>query len=186
MNDIIFPRSSSAALLLVDVQERLLPAMENPTGVLKAVHTLVEAAVEFSWPIVYSEQYPRGLGNTEAALRARLEALSARRIEKTEFSCLRNPEFAEAILPTLPNHVIVCGMESHICVLQTVADLQARGHQTFVPWDAVTSRVTQNRDNGLALMERTGAIVTNSETLLFAALQKAGTDAFKRLSPLIR
>jgi len=187
MNDIIFPKPASSALLIVDVQERLAPAMvDGSSQLLKATRVLIECAAEFQWPILYTEQYPRGLGATVSALLPRLQELGARRIEKVEFSCLRNAEFAEQVQPTLPNHVVVCGMESHICVLQTVADLQARGHQAFVPLDGVASRTLENRDNGLRLMERTGAIVTNSETLLFAALQKAGTDAFKRLSPLIR
>lgn len=187
MYDAIFPKAGATALLVVDIQERLLPAMGDQLApLLRQVNVLVETAREFAWPVVYSEQYPKGLGTTEPALLATLEAVGAQRVEKVEFSCCRNPQFVEAVLPSLPNSVIVVGMETHICVLQTVVDLQARGHQVFVPWDGVSSRTLANRDNGLRLIERAGAVVTNAESLMFAALQQAGTEPFKRLSKLIR
>ena len=86
----------------------------------------------------------------------------------------------------LPNHLVATGLETHVCVLQTVADLQNRGYQCFVPRDAVTSRSDENHENGLALLERAGAVVVNTESVLFHALGEAGTDAFRRLAPLVR
>lgn len=188
MNEVIFPNAESSALLVVDIQERLVPAIEDTQRerLLRQNGVLIECARTFGWQTVYSEQYPKGLGPTVPALREALEAADARRIEKVEFSCCRNPVFAEEVLSRLPPHVVVTGMEAHICVLQTVADLQARGHQVFVPWDAVGSRTAANRDNGLALIERAGAVVTNTETILFHALGRAGGDDFKRLSKMIR
>jgi len=187
VNEAVFPRPRATALLVVDVQERLLPAMftEGDTFT-RQVLTLVATATELQWPVTYTEQYPKGLGATVPEVADALGAASAVRIEKLEFSCCRNPVFAEEVLPNLPSHVVVAGMEAHICVLQTVVDLQARGHQVFVPHDAVSSRTRENHANGLALMERAGAVVSNVETLLFAALERAGTDAFKRLSRLVR
>jgi nicotinamidase-related amidase len=150
---------------------------------VRQTELLIVTAAEFGWPVVYSEQYPKGLGPTVESLRAPLEACGARRLEKVEFSCFRNAAFAADIMPTLPNHIIVAGMEAHICVLQTVTDLQARGHQIFVP---VSSRQADARENGLALMARAGAVVTNAESVVFYALQRAGTERFKRLQALIK
>jgi nicotinamidase-related amidase len=183
--DSLFPRPGQTALLVVDIQERLIAAMANPERIVKQATVLGALAREHGWPILYTEQYPRGLGATDPRV---AEALGpdARRWEKVEFSALRNPAFALEAVPTLPSSCIVCGIETHVCVLQTVADLQARGIQVLVPRDATGSRTDENHQNGLELIARTGAVVTNTETLLFGALQRAGTDAFKRLSPLIR
>lgn len=187
MYDAIFPRPNACALLVIDMQERLMPAMgDAAAGIRRQTRTLISTAREFAWPVLYTEQYPRGLGATDAELAAALLEAGASRFEKVEFSACRNPVFANEVLPTLPPSIIVVGIEAHICVLQTVADLQARGVQVFVPRDAVASRTVENRNNGLDLIARTGAVVSNTESLMFAALQRAGTDAFKRLSPLIR
>jgi nicotinamidase-related amidase len=187
MNDVIIPRSPAMGLLIIDVQQKLLPAMfDQGQGVLRACDILLACAAEFDWPVWYTEQYPRGLGATEPALAEKLAAAGATRWEKVEFSALRNEAFARDVVPHLPDQLVVAGMESHICVLQTVADLQARGHQVHVPREAVASRTEVNALSGLQLMERCGAVGTNLETLLFGLLRRAGTDAFKRLSPLIR
>lgn len=165
-----------------------MPAMDAAlaAAVVRQCATLVEVAREFAWPVVYTEQYPRGLGPTVPALAEPLESVGARRVEKVEFSCLRNETFAREVLPKLPANVVISGMETHICVLQTVADLQARGHQVYLAADAVCSRTTANYVNGIAQMERLGAVITNTESLLFGACERAGTDAFKRLSKLVR
>ena len=187
MSDSIFPRPGQTALFVVDIQERLLPAMPEAAValMLRQTHILIELAREFGWPVYYSEQYPKGLGPTEASLLQKLQEANATRIEKVEFSAARNEVFAQTVLPRLPSHVIVVGMETHICVLQTVSDLQARGHQIFIPNDAVASRLESNRQNGIQLMRQAGAVETNTESLMFYYLQKAGTDAFKRFQKMI-
>lgn len=188
MSDAVYPNPASTALLVIDIQERLLGAMEQEQAerMVRQTALLIETARAFDWPIVVSEQYPKGLGPTVERLRTPLEAAGARRFEKVEFSCYRNAEFASEIQPALPNHLIVVGMETHICVLQTVTDLQARGHQVFVPMDAVCSRLPDTRENGLALMGRAGAVVTNAESIVFFALQRAGGERFKRLQALLK
>jgi nicotinamidase-related amidase len=188
MSDAVYPNPTSTALLVIDIQARLLGAMEPESAqrMVRQTALLIATAAEFGWPVVYSEQYPKGLGPTVESLRGPLEACGARRVEKLEFSCFRNAAFASDVMPTLPNHLIVAGMEAHICVLQTVTDLQARGHQIFVPLDAVSSRQADARENGLALMARAGAVVTNAESVVYYALQRAGTERFKRLQPLLK
>lgn len=188
MSDSIFPRPGQTGLVVIDVQEKLLPVMDADARdrMLHGTRLLIELAHDFDWPIFYSEQYPKGLGATHPQLLEPLQEYNATRIEKVEFSCARNDVFCQSVLPGLPSHVVVAGMETHICVLQTVADLQARGHQVFVPHDAVASRVDANRRNGLHLMKACGAVETNVESLIFYALQKAGSETFKKFSRLIR
>jgi nicotinamidase-related amidase len=170
-----------AALLVVDVQERLLAAMspEDAARIVKNVGILIEAARQLGVPIVASEQYPKGLGPTVPAVSDALSAAGARRFEKLEFSAA--PGLVEE-----RDQWIVCGMETHVCVYQTVRALAARGRTVHVPADAVCSRTAENKAVGLALAEKAGAIVTSTETVVFDALRRAGTDEFKALSKLIK
>jgi nicotinamidase-related amidase len=187
MTDAILPRRGDTSLLVVDLQDVLCTSIGDAAdAALRQTSVLVEVAATFGWPTVFTEQNPAKLGRTRDLLRARLEQLGAPCFDKLEFSCARNAAFAAEAMPRLRNHVVVCGIEAHICVLQTVADLQNRGFQCFVPEDAVASRAESNRTNGLALCQRAGATIVNTESLLFHALEKAGTDTFRRLAPLIR
>lgn len=177
------PHLETTTLLVVDLQERLLPAMDEADQPLlvKAVTNLALAVGDFGGEVVYSEQYPRGLGPTIAALNEAL--VGARRIEKTEFSVLANDAAPTLNLRT---DVILTGIEAHVCVLMTGLDLLAAGHRVWVPIDGVSSRRRENRDNGLMLLGKAGATLVNSESLIFASLGKAGGDRFKRFSALIR
>lgn len=179
-----------AAVLVVDVQDKLAMAMPEADRLAceKNVVILVELARRKGMPVVVSEQYPKGLGATVKAVADALAApgLDVRRLEKMEFACTEAAPF-EGILAALGRRQwIVAGMETHVCVYQTVRGLVARGAQVQVPRDAVCSRTPENRNVGLALMERAGAVVTSTEAVLFDALQCAGTDDFKALSRLVR
>jgi isochorismate hydrolase len=125
----------------------------------------------------------KGLGPTVASLR---EMLPATPIEKIEFSCGASKDLAREILGSGRRQVIAVGMESHVCVFQTVRDLLRKDFQVFLPGDAVVSRTEENRQVGLNLCEKAGAVVTSTETVLFDLLGTAGTPEFKELSPLIR
>jgi nicotinamidase-related amidase len=182
-----------AVLLVVDVQERLAAAME-PEARERCVHNLgvlIEAARRLKFPVVVSQQYTRGLGATVAPLEAALAApgLSLARLEKLDFACTRAPEFApifEAQREAGRDQWIVGGMETHICVYQTACGLLEAGDRVHVPYDAVCSRSDENRRIGLELCARAGAVVTATETALFDALGRAGSDDFKALSRLIK
>ena len=151
---------------------------------LKALLALLEMAEIFTLPVVYTEQYPKGLGSTVLALR---EALSEhQRVEKREFSACRNDVFRRDILPALPEDVIVTGLEAHVCVLLTALDLVRSGRSVFVPQDAVCSRSIRNLESGLQMLRAAGVVVTNTETLIFERLQTAESEAFKRLSQRLR
>jgi nicotinamidase-related amidase len=151
--------------------------MEKNAGIL------IKAARRLGLPVVASEQYVKGLGPTVPAIR---ELLPSPPVEKIAFSCANAKEVAERIEATGRRQVICVGMESHVCVFQTVRDLLRKDFQVFVPGDAIVSRTEENRQVGLNLCEKAGAVVTSTETVLFDLLGTAGTPEFKELSPLIR
>ncbi|MBA2664861.1 MAG: isochorismatase family protein [Bradymonadaceae bacterium] len=179
--------SKESALLVIDVQDKLLPAMpeEDRALCLKATNTLLALAHELGTRIVYTEQYPKGLGPTEPGLLEALKSSAAIRVEKMTFDACLAPEFHTQLIE-LPHQIVVCGMEAHICVLATVRALIERRHQVIVPFDAVVSRRPAYRDNGLEQMRVAGATITNHESLVFDALRSAEHPAFKRFSKMIR
>jgi nicotinamidase-related amidase len=178
-----------AALLVVDIQERLAKAMHEDVRahVIRHTVTLIETAKRFGLPIVVSQQYPKGLGTTVPPLEDGLrDAPNVHRLDKTIFSAAATPELT-ALLPKLArDQWIVVGMETHVCVYQTVRDLVARGYQAHVVGDAVCSRTEENWQIGLNLCERAGGIVTSTEVCVFDLLGQAGTEDFKALSKLIK
>ncbi len=181
----LVPDPRAATLLVVDVQERLMAVMPDAdlAQLVKATQALVATFRHFGGRVVFTEQYPAGLGPTVGALAGALEG--ADRLEKVEFSVAACPAFG-ALSPPLSGDVVLCGAETHVCVLATGLDLLAAGHRVFVPIDAVVSRHPRHRDNGLRLLAEAGARLVNAETILFLALGAAGTDEFRRLSRLVR
>jgi nicotinamidase-related amidase len=176
-----------AVLLVIDIQERLVPAIFEQASILEKTLVLVQSAVALSIPVLLTEQYPRGLGATVPAISDLLaeQLPDAQRFEKLTFNAC-TPEFSVALAATGRKKVIVTGMETHVCVFQTVRQLLAEGYQVFIARDAVSSRTSQNRENGMALMDKMGAVISNMETILFDLLKVAGTPEFKQLSRLIK
>jgi nicotinamidase-related amidase len=165
-----------AALVVVDVQEAFRP-YASFTGVAESCAKLVQAARILQLPTLVSEQYPKGLGHTVPEVGIENE----RRIEKTVFSAVRAEEFDLAGR----DQAIVCGIETHVCVSQTVHDLLADGIEVHVPADAVGSRHAIDYERGLERLERAGAVVSTVEAALFELLERAGTPEFKALQKLI-
>jgi nicotinamidase-related amidase len=179
-----------AALFVVDIQDRLLPAMpaEIVARVIKHTTILIEAAARLGLPVVVSQQYPKGLGTTAAPIEDALAAAKpvVHRFDKLEFSAAAAPGFA-ALAPKLGrDQWIVAGMETHVCVYQTVRDLVARGYQTHVAVDAVCSRTKANWKVGTGLIERAGGVLTSTEVCVFDLLERAGSEDFKALSKVIK
>jgi nicotinamidase-related amidase len=177
---------AQTALIVVDLQERLAPAMEQAAfaRAVKATDLLLQAAKLLSVPTIATEQYPKGLGPTIEPLRAPLEAARAKIVSKTCFSACDTPDVARFV--SGHRAAIVVGVEAHVCVFQTVRDLAARGLEVHVPHDAVASRREDDRKTALDLMARAGAVVTTSETVVFDWLQRAEGETFKALSKLMR
>jgi hypothetical protein len=173
---------------IIDVQDRLAAAMptDRMQRLLRGVGVLLEAAKLLGARVLATEQYPKGLGPTLPEIGAKLGEMGITPIEKTAFSATGAPAFVDAVESARPSAVIVVGMEAHVCVYQTVRDLTARGVSVLVPVDAVVSRRDEDRSVGIALCERTGAIPTTVETVVFDWLERAGTDQFRTLSKLLR
>ncbi len=177
--------ATSTLLLVIDIQEKLCKAMDpkilaSTTG---NVSILLEAARDLSIPVLVTEQYPAGLGSTLAELK---ETAAVTPLEKMSFSCCGDEGILAKIAESGRKTVIVTGMETHICVLQTVLDLLKNGYNVQVVNDAVISRKKENWRIGLSLAESAGALISSTETLLFQLLQRAGTAEFKKLSKLVR
>ena len=178
-----------AALLVVDIQDRLAAAMppEVLSVVVRNTAVLIETATKLGLPIVVSQQYPKGLGSTVSAIEdAVRNAPDVHRFDKAIFSAAACDELA-ALFPKLKrDQWIVTGMEAHVCVYQTARDLVARGFHTHVVADAICSRTKANYKIGRKLCDRAGAAVTSTEVVVFDLLGRAGTDEFKTLSRLIK
>jgi nicotinamidase-related amidase len=175
------------SLLLVDVQDRLLPAMAAADQVVRQCGILLKAARALEVPMTVSEQYPRGLGHTVSGLAA--EIGNAPVFEKLAFSCWRD----EALKRFLIGHyesgrpqVIIAGIEAHVCVLQTAVDLAQAGFAVFAVADAVSSRAAASVDLALSRMRQAGVQTVNTEMAVFELIGKAGSAEFKALSALIR
>ena len=176
------------ALIVVDLQEKLVPAMPTSRidGLLRSTKILLEAAVTLGVPVIVTEQYPRGLGPTCAVIDETLQHVRHTRISKTTFDACMEPTFADALMAADVEAAVVVGVEAHICVLQTTRSLLERGYATHVVGDAVASRREENRSVGLDLVRAAGGYVTCTETVVFDWLGRAGTEAFKALSPLLK
>ncbi len=185
MNMDLLPANS--AVLLIDVQERFqaaIPSIAPDRPVGRNCRILAESARALGAAVLVSEQYPKGLGQTLPHL---VEVLGeAPRQAKTHFSCCGDPALAAAIEAAHRPWWILCGVEAHVCVLATAADLIARGHQVVVVGDAVDSRREDCRSMALAAARDLGALVLPTETVLFRWLRVAQGDAFKRVSALVR
>jgi nicotinamidase-related amidase len=168
------------ALVVIDVQEAFTKAVNRFGDVADRTAILVRGARALGLPVLVTEQYPRGLGDTVPAVR---EALGddAPRLAKTVFSAARADGFDLAGR----DQALVCGVETHVCVSQTAHDLLAGGVEVHVAVDAVSSRTAANRELGLRKMEQSGAILTSVETALFELLGEAGSDEFKTIQKLV-
>lgn len=175
-------------MIVVDIQERLAAAMPEPmmAALSRATTVLLEGASALGAGVIATEQYPQGLGPTLAPLRERLVSDEATLIEKVEFSAVDAPGFAAAWEARGARSAIVVGMETHVCVFQTVRELAARGVDVHVPIDGVASRREDHRAVGLDLCRAAGATLTTAETVVFDWLGRAGGDAFKRISKAVR
>lgn len=174
----------SAVLLIVDIQERLAAVMGQKDKVVKNNEHLVELAKMIAMPVVVTEQYPKGLGKTVPQLQAALP--SYRPVEKMTFDCCGQPTFLAELKDHKRSTVILTGMETHICVLQTCIGLLTARMNVHVVQDAICSRTEENWKAGLEFMREAGAVITCTETVLFQLLKVAGTDEFKKISQRIK
>jgi nicotinamidase-related amidase len=185
IRDKFFLDRDRAVLVVIDVQEKLCRAMDEKVLERLAgnIGILQEAARELGLPVVATEQYVKGLGETLCVLK---EKLVEPAIEKMAFSCCGESSFPEKLKALGRQQVIVTGMETHVCVLQTVLELLDAGYAVHLVRDAVMSRRKDNWFVGLETAREAGAVITSTETALFQLLRVAGSEEFKKLSKLVR
>ena len=181
-------QASSAFLLMIDLQERLLPAIDGHEAVLRNSVRLLTAAGELGVPLIVTEQYPRGIGPTVPGLSA-LIPQGVEPLSKVSFSCCAAPGFdgaLAAVKGASRGTAILFGVETHICVLTTAMDLLARGLNVVLASDACGSRARENHALALDAARAEGVFVAPTETVVYQMLGEAGTPAFKALLPLFK
>ena len=184
MAGIVRLNSTKAMLLIIDVQEAFLEPVKKMKSLVKRCCVLAQAANILALPIVVTEQYPKGLGHTAESLAAVLGNHTL--LEKTSFSCMAEPQAQEAIMATQKEQVIIAGVETHVCVLQTALDLLAAGKEVFVVDDAVSSRDSNDRQAALARMAQAGAVITTAEAVLMELIGGSRHEHFKAIQNLIK
>ena len=185
IKDKFWLNKEQAALVVIDVQEKLVPAMDERTcgQLIGHISMLVEGFNAMGLPILATEQYPRGLGHTIPELVAATEQNC---VEKVAFSCAGEPNFIAALEKTGAKQVVLVGMEAHVCVYQTMIDLLDRGYSVHLVRDAICSRFDSDYQNAISMAALMGAVVTTTETALFQLVGVAGGDEFKLVSKLAR
>ena len=185
MSSFVRLRREDTALLMIDMQERLLPAVADQEEIMKNSHKLLSAAPVLQLPAMYTEQYPKGIGPTVKSL---LDILpeGTDRFEKTAFSCCDQPGFLEKLDAMGRPVTVLFGIETHICVLSTAMDLVRSGRRAVLAADAGGSRTARNKELALNAMSSIGVSVLPTETIISQLLGASGTAEFKALLPLFK
>jgi nicotinamidase-related amidase len=184
-------RREDATLVVIDPQERLAAAMGRRQEVAEAAVKLIRVAELTGLPIVVTRQYPKGLGDLEPQVLAALAAArdsgaSVTTCDKTAFDCFAEPSFVEAIAENKRHQLVLCGMEAHICIMQTALDAMHQGYDVHVVADAVCSRRDSDYRVALERLRCGGAVVTTHESVLYELVGVAGTDEFKALLGIVK
>jgi nicotinamidase-related amidase len=179
-----------SALVVIDIQEKLVPAIFNRDLLLRNAQLLVRLAAVLDLPVLVSTQYAKGLGQTVADLATPLSELPSppRTLDKTEFGCFGNPQFCASTraLPGKRTTLLLCGMEAHICVLQTALGALNQGYIVHVAADAIGSRTEQNWKLGIDRMRTAGGVISSTEMMIYELLGGSGTAAFKKMLPHLK
>ncbi len=175
---LIHPNSS--CLLVIDIQEKLVPAVHDSDTLIKNTRWLTEVAKLMQVPVLTSEQYPQGLGRTVPEL---LDVLPEEGfMEKQYFSCMADASCSEMINRIRPNQVIIAGMEAHVCVLQTAIQLKQQAREVYVVADCISSRNPEDKALALERMRHCGIHIVSREMVAFEWVQSSGSQEFKEFS----
>ncbi len=185
--------STRSILLVIDLQGKLVPMVHRSALVLETTRRLMRLAELFSVPVVLTEQYPKGIGPTEASVREAYDQLSVPKflLEKTAFGCCGDSGFegllqkARPVLRPQQRQIVVAGIEAHVCVMQTVLELLSSGHEVHLCWDAISGRGEEYRNRALDRMAAAGATLTNHESVAFEWARDKNHPQFKALSALM-
>lgn len=172
-----------SALLIIDLQERILPVIRNNEKLIENVLKLIKGAKILKVPIFYTEQYSKGLGPTAMSVKSELDS---RPIDKNTFSCFGAENLFKILNDRKIEQIIVSGVEAHVCVQQTVLDLLENNFQVNLAVDTISSRKDIDYQTAIRRMEREGAVLSTVESVLFELLQISGTEDFKAISKIIK
>ncbi|QDT64485.1 hydrolase [Calycomorphotria hydatis] len=175
--------ASTSTLLVIDVQEKLMPSIEGSFPLTRRMVTLIKGAQLLDVPVVATEQYPKGLGQTVTAIRELLPDSPPSKLRFSSAEASGLPPVSEH--PEQRHQVVLTGIETHICVLQTALDLSASGYHVYLAADAVGSRNSTDHDIAIQRMRDSGIIVATVESILFEWCESAEHDRFKELSKLV-
>jgi nicotinamidase-related amidase len=175
---------NNTLLLVIDIQGKLASMMHDKIAVYENVKRLIKGARVLEMPIIWTEQYPEGIGATIPEIAKTLDGFKP--IPKMTFSCCRNDEFLNALKATNRKQILVTGIETHICVYQTTLELLDAGYEVEVVADAVSSRTPQNKEIGLQKMKTAGAGITGTETALYELLKVAKGPEFKQILKIVK
>lgn len=173
-----------AVAMVIDIQEKLVPAIHNKDEVVQKNVQLLNGLKAVGCPVIFTQQYTKGLGMTVPELVETQDNFQY--LEKMTYSCLDTQEIKDALEKLGKKTVIISGLETHICVMQTVRDLIAEGYQVYLIADAISSRTEFNYQIGMERMKQEGAVISSVESVLFELLVKAGTPEFKVVSKIIK
>ena len=174
---------NKTAFILIDVQNGFLPVIHGIDSVITNCNVLVQAAEILDIPLVVTEQFPRGLGKTVEKI---ILPSDVPVIEKIHFSCFGSDEFSKCIKTLDVNTLVLFGIETHVCLLNTALHALERGYEVHVIADAVSSRTPENKEIALERMRQSGVFISSVEMILFQLMEKAGTAEFKKILPLIK
>ncbi len=173
-----------SVLVVVDIQERIIPKIFGQQTVISNAVTLIKSAKILNIPIIVTEQYPKGLGSTIPEIKDLITPWQP--IEKIRFSCFGNSDFSKKLKELKRDSIILCGIESHVCITQTALGGLKSGYSVFFVKDAISSRTENNRETGFERMAQAGTIPTSTEMVMFELLKEAGTDKFKQMVSMIK
>ena len=172
-------------LLIIDIQDRLIPTIFKADGILLNIETLIKLAEIYQIPILVTEQ--KKLGTTTLKIKEILmDSNSYNPIRKLDFSCYRNEEFRRVLKETNVSNILVCGIETHICVSQTALDLIRNGYIVHIIGDATSSHKKEDYEIAIERLRDSGAVITTTEALIYELSERAGTQKFKRILELVK
>jgi nicotinamidase-related amidase len=176
--------AEDSLLLIIDVQEAMEKVMERMKPTVDRINQLIESARVLDVPVLVTEQYRKGLGNTVAEVKVDLAANPA--FHKEHFSACLEDGFLETVRRFGRRQIVIAGMETHVCVLQTALDLIASGYQLHLVRNGVASRFKEDWETAVELLRNAGAVITTAEIVIFQWARRANTERFKRLLPIVK
>ena len=178
--------AEDSAIVVVDVQEKLIPLISGHQRIVWNINRLLDGAALLGVKVRGTEQYPKGLGGTIEPLAMKIKAQANEIPDKTMFSCRECNSTFESLSAAGVHNLLICGIESHICVAQSSLDLLSQGFNVFVCVDAVGARHAPDHETAMRRLESSGAVLTTTEAALFEWCEKAGSDEFKQISKLVQ